>query len=181
MSTIHPASFTATPAIDPVNVLTAPPEKKTGSPIQLRQAKVRHSSGVLSVRIDLQVENAYHVYSIGVYAGFVGGGRDAEMALAPRTRAHEFIPKFTQPGSGKLAEIWPPMPAFERRVDGRVWPDTHLPEGDVPQRLEKAIAAIEPLLRQMVNQRQVHVEDGKVGLVADHPLVARIKHILANY
>jgi hypothetical protein len=73
------------------------------------------------------------------------------------------------------------MPAFERRVDGKVWPDTHLPEADVPQRLEKAIAAIEPLLRQMVNHRQAHLVDGRVGQVADHPLVARIKHILANY
>jgi len=161
--------------------LTATPNKKPGGPIQLRQAKVRHSSGALSVRIDLQVQNAYHVYSIGVYAGFVGGGKDAEMAMVPRIHAPEFIPKFVQPGSGKLAQIWPPMPAFERRVDGKVWPDTHLPEADVPQRLEKAIAAIEPLLRQMVNHRQAHLVDGRVGQVADHPLVARIKHILANY
>lgn len=178
MSTIHPASVTE---IEPVNTLTATPDKKLRSPIELRQAKVRHPSGVLSVRIDLQVANSHHVYSIGVYAGFVGGGRDSEMALAPRIRANEYIPKFTNPGSGKLSEIWPPMPAFERRVDGKVWSDTHLPEGDIPQRLERAIAAIEPLLRQMVNQRQTHVEDGRAGQVADLPLVSRIKHILANY
>lgn len=180
MSTIHPASVNPTPT-EPVNALTATPDKKLRAPIELRQAKVRHPSGVLSVRIDLQVANSHHVYSIGVYAGFVGGGRDAELALAPRLRAHEFVPKFIQPGSGKEAEIWPPMPAFERRVDGRVWPDTHLPEGDVPQRLERAVAMVEPLLRQMVNHRQGHVEGGKAGQVADLPLVSRIKHILANY
>lgn len=184
MSTMHTANTSTSasrPATTPAS--SAGPGSATcrKAPIELRQSKVKLGCGALALRIDLCVANLSHSYSIGVYPGFTGGGRDAGQGLAPRLHAVEFAPKMFSEVQGLWVDAWPPVAAIERRVDGRAWEDTHLPEGDVPQRLERAMAAAEPLLRQLVNHRQLHVGMGKAGQVADQPLIARIKSILAAY
>lgn len=179
MSSMQPQTPAATPATTatPASMLAAQSRKK---PIELRQTKVLLPSGALTLRIDMCVSNSSHSYAIGIYPGFTGGGREPDGGLAVRVHAPEFTPKYTN-CHGQIAEAWPPLAALERRVDGEVWTDTHLPEGNVPQRLEKAMAMVEPMLRQLVNQRQLHLVQGKVGHVADQPLIARIKTILSGF
>lgn len=178
MSTMHTANTTVSNQPSTASSGAATCRK---APIELRQSKVKLGCGALALRIDLCVANLSHSYSIGIYPGFTGGGRDADRGLVPRLHAVEFAPKMFSTAQNCMVDAWPPVPAIERRVDSQLWDDTHLPEGDVPQRLERAMSAAEPLLRQLVNHRQLHVGLGKAGQVADQPLIARIKSILAAY
>jgi hypothetical protein len=155
------------------------PETKT--PIELRQSKVRLRCGTLTLRIDMCLANKTHAYVISVYPGFVGGGRAEDLTAEPRIPAVEFAPKMFNSATGEREGVWPPIAAVERRVDGFIYNNPGLPEGTLPHRLETAFCKVEPLLRQLVNQRQDHMALGRAGQVADQPLIARIKSILTNY
>lgn len=179
MSSNTPAGNTQHPTQEATpSVVAKQPQQKP--PISLRQTKVRLKCGTIALRIDLCLESSSHAYAIGVYPGFVGGGRGADNSLAPRLRSPDFSPKMRDVSTGQPVEVWPPVAAVERRVDGVEWDDTHLPEGTTPQRLELALSRVEPLLRQLVNHRQLHMDAGRPGAVADQPLIARIKAILAD-
>lgn len=163
----------------PTTDIATASQKAGLSTIMLIQSRRLLKCGTVALRIDLSISNCYHSYSIGVNPGFEGGGRDADMCLAPRLRVSDSTPKMMDT-TGELVDVFPALDAIERRVDGRPYSDTHLPEGKTPQRLERAMQAVEPLLRQLVNQRQKQL-DKQQPVVGDQPLIARIKSILSSF
>jgi hypothetical protein len=157
------------------------PTLRVKAPIVLSQCKVRLPHGTIGLRFELSISTSSHIYSIGVYSGLEGGGRDTDMSLLPRSHADEYAPKIEETGTGHLIPLYPPLPALERRIDGVVLVNDHFPEGSTPRRLECAMAKAEPLLRQLVNQRQLHLGKGKAGQVADALLITRVKTALSCF
>lgn len=143
--------------------------------ISLRQTRLTHPQGVEVLRIDLQVVGSKHTYTLGIYQGYTGGGKDAD-GLRPRLREESSTPKVWDAASEALEDLWPPLPALERRIDGVVWPYDYFPETALAHRLERAFYAVEPMLHTIANLRSM-----KVPGAADQPLINCVKNTLAKF
>lgn len=146
--------------------------------IELRQSRVTLPCGVQTLRIDIRLSCSRFVFEIGCYPGYTGGGKD-EDGLKPRLKDGESTVTCIEEVSQQVREVWPPLPAVERRVNGQVVATPYLPENALAHRLERAFYAVEPMMHHLANLRGKYMAD--TSRLIDKPLIQHIKTLLANY